>query len=146
MDVGRISAGKIESRHEPVELREVLARSVETVRAAIDQHAHTLVMNEDEARLVIRGDLDRLTQVFSNLISNAAKYTERGGRIEIRVQREGNEAVISISDNGIGIPQEAIAGLFQCLHRFVCTRVVPKAAWESGSHSSAGWSSCIRAA
>ena len=113
MDVGRISAGKIELRHEAVDLREVVARSVETVRAAIDHHGHTLSLQGLEAGFVIHGDLDRLTQVFSNLLSNAAKYTERGGRIDVRVQREGQEAMISISDNGIGIPPEALPGLFQ---------------------------------
>ena len=113
MDVGRISAGKIELRHQAVDLHDVLARSVETVRAAIDQHGHKLFIQADEPTLVIHGDLDRLTQVFSNLISNAAKYTERGGRIEIRARREGHEAVVSVSDNGIGIPAEAMPGLFQ---------------------------------
>ena len=113
MDVARISAGKLELRQVAVELREVLARSVETIRSTIDQHGHTFNMQQDETGLVIHGDIDRLTQVFSNLLSNAVKYTERGGRIEVRVQREGDEAVISVSDDGIGIPPEAMPGLFK---------------------------------
>jgi signal transduction histidine kinase len=112
MDVGRISTGKIELRRERVDLREVLAVSAEACRAAFEKHGHTLIMELSGDELCIEGDFDRLTQVFSNLLSNAAKYTERSGRIELRTTREGEEAVVSVSDTGIGIPAADLPGVF----------------------------------
>ena len=113
MDVGRISAGKIRLRRQRVTVREVLERSVEASQAVIDKQGHTLVIHHDAEDLAIVGDLDRLTQVFSNLLSNAAKYTERGGRIEVQVRHEAREAVVSVVDTGIGIPPDAMSGLFK---------------------------------
>ena len=60
----------------------------------------------------MEGDFDRLTQVFSNLLSNAAKYTDAGGTIELRIAREGAEGVVSVADNGIGIPAADLPGIF----------------------------------
>ena len=113
MDVGRISTGKIELRRERVRLREVLADSVEACRGAIDHHAHTLIVEAGADDLCVAGDFDRLAQVFSNLLSNSAKYTERGGRIELRLTQEGNEAVVCVSDTGIGIQASDLPGLFE---------------------------------
>ena len=112
MDVGRISTGKIELRQQQVSLREVLAASAESCRATIDAHGHTFVVELGMDDLRVAGDFDRLTQVFSNLLSNAAKYTQRGGRIEVRLRREGDESVISVSDSGIGIPATDLPQVF----------------------------------
>ena len=112
MDVGRISTGKIELRRERVHLREVLAVCAETCRAAIEKHGHSLIVELGADDLCVQGDFDRLTQVFSNLLSNAAKYTEAGGRIELRMTREGEEAVVSVADTGIGIPAADLPGVF----------------------------------
>jgi signal transduction histidine kinase/CheY-like chemotaxis protein len=113
LDVGRISTGKIDLRLERVNLRKVLAVSAEASRSAIDQHGHTFIVVADAEEPCVQGDFDRLTQVFSNLLSNAAKYTERGGRIELRVTREEGEAVVSVSDNGIGIPAHDLPYVFE---------------------------------
>jgi CheY-like chemotaxis protein len=113
MDVSRITTGKIELRRERVTLREVLAASAEASRSAIDAHGHKLVIDPCAEELSVEGDFDRLTQVFSNLLSNAAKYTEPGGTIELRVAREGDEGVVSVADNGIGIPAAALPGIFE---------------------------------
>jgi signal transduction histidine kinase len=113
MDVSRITTGKIELRRERVTLREVLAASAEASRAAIDARGHRLVIESSAEELGVEGDFDRLTQVFSNLLSNAAKYTNAGGTIELRVARDGGEGVISVADTGIGIPAADLPGIFE---------------------------------
>jgi len=104
LDVGRISSGKIELRRDQITLSEILTGSAEAARTAIDTHGHELIIEPGAEELWIEGDFDRLTQIFSNLLTNAAKYTERSGKIELRVAREGDYAVVSVADNGIGIP------------------------------------------
>ena len=113
MDVGRISTGKIELRQERVNLREVLTVSVEACRSAIDGRGHTLVREAGTEELFVEGDFDRLTQVFSNLLSNAAKYSEPGGKIELEMTREAEEIVVTVSDTGIGIPANELPGIFE---------------------------------
>ena len=112
LDVGRISTGKIELRRERTRLREVLAMSVEASRAAFDRHGHSFHLDTGADELCVEGDFERLSQVFSNLLSNAAKYTERGGRIELRMFHEGGEALVSVSDTGIGIPEADLPHVF----------------------------------
>ena len=112
MDVGRISTGKIELRRERVNLRKVVMVSAEACRAAIEKQGHTLVIEPGSEELCVDGDFDRLAQVFSNLLSNATKYSERGGRIELHMSREEDEAVVSVSDTGIGIPAADLPGIF----------------------------------
>ncbi len=112
MDVGRISTGKIELRRKRVSLREVLSASAEACRTVIEKYGHSLILEPGADALYVEGDFDRLTQVFSNLLSNAAKYTERGGRIELHLSREGDEVVATVSDTGIGIPAADLAGVF----------------------------------
>ena len=113
MDVSRITTGKIELRRGRVMLRQVLAASAEASRASIDAHGHSLVIDLCAEELSVEGDFDRLTQVFSNLLSNAAKYTERGGTIDLRVVRAGSEAVVSVADTGIGIPAADLPVIFE---------------------------------
>jgi signal transduction histidine kinase len=113
LDVGRISSGKIELRRKEVTLGDVLTSSAEAARSAIDAHAHELIIEPGAEELRINADFDRLTQIFSNLLTNAAKYTERGGKIELRVAREGDWAVVSVADNGIGIPAADLPHVFE---------------------------------
>ncbi len=112
LDVGRISSGKLQLRRQALDLSEVLAGSVEAARALIDAHRHELSMDIVAPDIRLDGDLDRLTQVFSNLLSNAAKYTEPGGHIRLAVWREADTAVVSISDDGIGIPPADLEHVF----------------------------------
>jgi signal transduction histidine kinase/CheY-like chemotaxis protein len=112
LDVARISTGKIELRRERVSLHEVLAASAEACRAGIEERGHTLAVEPATEPLWIEGDFDRLTQVFSNLLSNATKYTERGGRIELRVTHEAGSATVNVSDSGIGIPAADLPHVF----------------------------------
>ena len=112
LDVARISSGKVVLKSEAVTLREVLAHSVEATRLLIDGRAQHLVVEPVPEELCVHGDPDRLAQIFSNLLSNAAKYTDAGGEIRIRVEREGEYAIVRIIDTGIGIAQEDLSRVF----------------------------------
>jgi len=112
LDVARISAGKIGLRRRPLPLAEAIARSVEASRAVLQQHGHELRVEPGGAGLVVDADLDRLVQVFSNLLANAAKYTDRGGCIQVQARHEGDQAVVEVRDTGIGIPREELARVF----------------------------------
>lgn len=112
LDLGRINTGKIDLRRENVSLQKVLAASAESCQSAIAQHGHTLVIEPGAEELVIEGDFDRLTQVFSNLLSNAIKYTDQDGTIELRVNQQAGEALVSITDTGIGIPASELSSIF----------------------------------
>jgi signal transduction histidine kinase/CheY-like chemotaxis protein/PAS domain-containing protein len=113
LDVGRISSGKLALRKRPVALGDVLANAIESVRVLIEAHHHELVVRTDADDLRVLGDFDRLVQVFMNLLSNASKYTEPGGRLLLRVRREAGEAVVSVADTGIGIPPEDLPRVFE---------------------------------
>jgi PAS domain S-box-containing protein len=113
LDVARISSGKIELRRREVTLSDILTSSAEAARPAIDTHGHELVVVSGTEELWVAGDFDRLTQIFSNLLTNAAKYTERGGKILLRVEREAESAVVRVTDNGIGIPSADLPHIFE---------------------------------
>ena len=113
LDVGRISSGKIELRRDTITLADILTSSAEAARTAIDAHNHELIIEAGVEDLWVEGDFDRLTQIFLNLLTNAAKYTERGGKIELRVTRQGTSAVVSVTDNGIGIPSADLSHVFE---------------------------------
>lgn len=113
LDVGRMTHGKLQLRIQTVSLPDVLGRAVESTRTALEAHGHTLTTEVRDHDLMVDGDADRLTQVVTNLIHNSAKYTDAGGRICITVQHEGNEAVVTVTDNGIGIPPSALEQVFE---------------------------------
>jgi PAS domain S-box-containing protein len=104
LDVGRISSGKIELQREPLSLDRVLSGSIEATRACIQQRHHELEIEGRAADYAVLGDVHRLTQVFTNLLSNACKYTNPGGRLRLSIVRQGAEVLVRVSDNGIGIP------------------------------------------
>jgi len=112
LDIGRISAGKVEIDSKLVSIRDVLARSIEASQTTIDSHGHRLAVEIGSEDLLVDGDMDRLAQVFSNLLLNAAKYTEPGGQIRLVASHEGDEIVVSVIDTGIGIPREELPNVF----------------------------------
>jgi PAS domain S-box-containing protein len=112
LDVARIGAGKIALEREAVDVVEVVARSIESSRALLDEHGHALDVNALASPVLVEGDSERLAQVFINLLSNAAKYTERGGRVSVRVEASDDEAVVHVSDTGIGIPPAELQQVF----------------------------------
>ena len=113
MDVGRINQGKIELRRERLELARVLQDAVETTRPLIDDAGHELQLSLPKQKLLLDADPTRLSQAFMNLLNNAAKYMDRGGRIEVSVLTDGEEVVVSVKDSGIGIPPDRLDGVFE---------------------------------
>jgi signal transduction histidine kinase/ActR/RegA family two-component response regulator len=112
LDISRIMRGKIELRRAPVELATVVARAVETSQPLIDAGTHELSIALPSEPLWLNGDLVRLAQVVSNLLNNAAKYTEKGGKIWLIAAREKDEAVVRVRDTGIGIAPEMRSRIF----------------------------------
>ena len=112
LDVGRVTSGKLELRKERVELRVVIDAAVETSRPAIEQAGHELVVVVPDEPIFVDGDATRLAQVVSNLLSNSAKYAQRGGHIRLTAGREGGTAVVSVKDDGIGIPLAMLDKVF----------------------------------
>jgi signal transduction histidine kinase/integral membrane sensor domain MASE1/ActR/RegA family two-component response regulator len=112
LDISRIMRGKIELRRAPVELANVVARAVETAQPVIDAGAHELTIALPPEPLWLNGDVVRLAQVVSNLLNNAAKYTEKGGKIWLTCARDKDEAVVRVRDTGIGIAPEMMSRIF----------------------------------
>jgi PAS domain S-box-containing protein len=112
LDASRVSRGKIELRCAPIALRPVVEEAIETVRPLVASLEHTLTATLPDEALYVDGDAGRLSQVIGNLLANAAKFTDKGGRIWLSAAREGDEAVIRVRDNGIGIAPEHLQRLF----------------------------------
>jgi signal transduction histidine kinase/DNA-binding response OmpR family regulator len=112
LDVSRITRGKIELKIGPVEVQQVVAAAIETSRPNVDGHRHTLSIQLPTETLHVRGDFARVSQVLSNLINNAAKYTPRGGRISLSAAADGDAVAFRIRDSGVGIPPEYITTIF----------------------------------
>jgi signal transduction histidine kinase len=112
LDVARISQGKIILQPEAIDLLQVAAHSVETVRPFIDSRRHTLTQEIPEGPVWLRGDFARLAQVISNLLNNAAKYTHEGGAIHLRISVEDGQAVVTVRDNGVGIEPGLLPSVF----------------------------------
>ena len=113
LDVSRITRGTLELRREWLDLRSVVDAAVETAKPAMDAKGHSLLVSVADDLPQMNADGLRLAQVLSNLLNNAAKYTDAGGRVELTVQREGDEISIRVSDTGIGIEPEALPRIFQ---------------------------------
>ena len=113
LDISRIALGKLELRKERVALATVVQGAVETSRPLIDRLGHELVIALPPDPIPLGADLTRLAQVFVNLLNNAAKYSERGGRIRLTAERQGSDAVVSIKDTGIGIPADKLPHVFE---------------------------------
>ncbi|HTC45287.1 MAG TPA: response regulator [Steroidobacteraceae bacterium] len=112
LDVSRITRGKINLARRRVELHELVARAVETVNPVIESRGHTLDIELPKRTLAIYGDPMRLTQALGNVLGNAAKYTDGGGRIALRAQRRHRDVEISVRDTGIGISPEVLPCIF----------------------------------
>lgn len=112
LDVSRITRNKLELRKEQVELAAVLRSAVESSHPLIQNCSHGLTVSLPSPMIYVDADATRLAQVFINLLNNAAKYTERGGHIWLIGEQQGNDAVVTVRDNGIGIPGDMLPGIF----------------------------------
>jgi len=112
LDVSRITRGKINLNKEVIELGDLVVRTVETVQPLLDERGHTLSVSVPPGSLAVLGDPTRLSQALGNVLGNAAKYTERGGQIELIVAQLGAEVEIRVRDDGIGIPSELMPRIF----------------------------------
>ena len=112
LDVSRISQGKIALKKEPVDIARIIAHSVETSRPLIDARAQALSVSVPAAPVWLSADFARLSQVVSNLLNNASKYTGEGGRIELTASAEAGEARIVVRDNGAGIEPQLLHKVF----------------------------------
>lgn len=116
LDVRRITSGRVRLQREPLDLESVLRQSIEAVRSLIDTRHHSLRVRIPSETLHVEGDLVRLTQVFINLLTNAAKYTPEGGSIELAVETDAeipSWAVVKVRDTGAGIPAEMLERVFE---------------------------------
>jgi PAS domain S-box-containing protein len=113
LDTSRIGTGKIALQRDRIELADALNGAIESSRPLIAQHGHELRVELPPAPLWIHGDLVRLSQVFCNLLNNAARYTPHGGRIEIVASRVDTAVIVTVRDNGIGIPREMLPKVFE---------------------------------
>jgi len=112
LDMSRISRNTIDIHKQRVELAAVLESAVESCRPLIKQSGHELTVSVPPQPLHLDADLVRLAQVFINILNNAAKYTKQGGHIWLTAEREGSDAVVSVRDNGLGIPADMVGRIF----------------------------------
>ncbi|MDQ3186319.1 MAG: PAS domain S-box protein [Pseudomonadota bacterium] len=112
LEISRITSGKIELRQTPTDLAAVLRNAIEASMPLINEKGHKLSVFIPEAPLIVHADAVRLAQVFTNLLNNAARYTRNGGQIWLTAHQEGENAVISVRDNGIGILRGMLPRLF----------------------------------
>jgi two-component system, sensor histidine kinase len=112
LELSRITRGKIELRPAPGSLRDVIGAAIETSRPLIEAGKHTLHLHLPSEPITFNADSVRLAQVFANLLNNAAKYTDPGGSITIKAWTEPGNAVVEVSDTGIGISRSALPRVF----------------------------------
>ncbi len=117
LDVSRITRGKIELRRQPVTLSAIVNAAVEAASPAISNGGHVLTLAVDEGPAWVDVDLARLSQVITNLLNNSAKYTPPGGHITVGAHQVNGTGIISVLDDGIGIPADALASIFEMFHR-----------------------------
>jgi CheY-like chemotaxis protein len=113
LDVSRITSGKVQLKKECIDVRTILDTALELSRPLIEESRHELFISSPKERLLLDADPTRMAQVVSNLLNNAAKYTPQGGRIELSAERDQNDVIIRVQDNGVGLTPEALPKVFE---------------------------------
>jgi PAS domain S-box-containing protein len=113
LDMSRITSGRIRLQPEPIELAQLLQGVIETYRQSAETTRHRFSLATANTPVHVSGDRIRLTQIFANILHNAVKYTPPGGKIEIALHTENRQAVVSVRDNGMGIPPEMLEYVFE---------------------------------
>jgi CheY-like chemotaxis protein len=117
LDVSRITLGRLQLRKERVEIGTLVRDAVDSVTPVISAARHTLEVKTPKRPVYLEADPTRVTQILTNLLNNAAKYMEAGGRIELSAEEEGKTVRLRLSDTGMGIPQEALPYVFELFNR-----------------------------
>ena len=112
LDIARITRGKLDLKRRSTDIRGIIATSIEIASPLLEQRQHHLNVEVPPRELIVDGDPARLTQVIANLLTNAAKYTEVGGRIWVDAQQRAGEITIDVRDNGIGLAPTQLANIF----------------------------------
>jgi PAS domain S-box-containing protein len=128
MEVSRITRGHVSLRTEPTDVQAILLAAIETSRPLIEEAAHRLDVSLPPESLRLNADPMRLAQVITNLLNNAARYTDKGGLIQLSARREGEEAVVSVRDNGRGISADMLPRVFDLF-----TQAAPNRQYSHGS-------------
>jgi two-component system CheB/CheR fusion protein len=113
LDIARVSQGRIDLKLEVVNLVAIARQAIEASRPWIEERHHELLSSLPEAPALVDGDPVRLEQIVSNLLENAAKYTDPGGRIQLQLTQDSGEALLSVRDNGIGLAPESLKSIFE---------------------------------
>jgi signal transduction histidine kinase len=113
LDMSRITSGLVRLQREPLDLSALLAAALDSYRPVLESARHEVTFSPPAAPVSVEGDRIRLTQVFSNILHNAAKYTPPAGRIWVQVHHEGGEAIASVRDSGVGIPPAMLTQVFE---------------------------------
>ena len=113
LDVSRITQGKITLHREAIELGKVIEHSLEIVRPLVDSKRHSLAVHTPDTPIWVFGDFSRLSQIFSNVLHNAAKYTSDGGSIELTIGVDNGSVAVRVRDNGIGIDAQFLPHVFE---------------------------------
>ena len=117
LDLSRITHNRLQLRKGPVELGAVIDQAVEGSRPLVEAMRHELRVLPSPEPIALDGDAARLAQVFANLLNNSAKYTSPGGKIEVKTERRGKEAVVTVKDNGAGIPTDRLDSIFEMFNQ-----------------------------
>ncbi len=142
LDLSRISRGKIQLRKEHVELAKVLQHAIETSRPVIQEAGHVLEISLPPDPILVLADTTRLSQVFANLLNNAAKYTERGGHVCVKVERRAEQAWFRFETTGSASHPTCFQRSLTCSLRLTATWNALKLDWASACPSSSGSSKC----
>jgi hypothetical protein len=113
LDVSRIAKGKITLKKQRVDLRDIVARAIEIASPLLDQRRHHVHVDTPPHEIALDADEARLTQIFSNLVTNAAKYTNPGGHLQISIQQQGRDVVVQVIDDGVGIDPALLPRVFE---------------------------------
>jgi|KBSMisStaDraftv2_1062788.scaffolds.fasta_scaffold00798_1 PAS domain S-box-containing protein len=113
LDVARIARGDVQLRRERVAVADILARAAEIAAPLLEIRRHVLDIGNIDAKVAVDADALRLSQVFANLLNNAARYTPEGGTIEVRAEQRGDACVVTVADDGIGIEPDLLPRIFE---------------------------------
>jgi PAS domain S-box-containing protein len=112
LDINRITHDRLELRRHELELSAVLQQALEVARPLVDAAGHNLLVDIPAEPIYLNADPARLAQVFGNLINNSCRYTRPGGNIWVSAERSGDEVIVTVKDNGVGIPSDQLASIF----------------------------------